>query len=278
MPAACREETRVFPRIILTAETAQPQLAELCQVIKVGGVGDGGWARAHPVLRLQWGPVPDSPCDQHSANRCDSVPELYRPLPQPHALCVCGVRCLQVPPLRVRPRDISSLQRFFLHELQKQRANLGGGAGGGGSQVQLTPDAVRQLEAYSYPLNITELRTMVERAATQVWAGGGGGWMRVCLVWWWGKDAIAAVGSLLVFVPHSRALLNCAAATAATVALQAATSGTSLTEDVFWFAQQARPRCAALQLVASLAACWPHSSPPALLGFAFHHVHTLTLN
>lgn len=27
--------------------------------------------------------------------------------------------------------------------------------------------AVRQLEAYSYPLNITELKTMVERAAAQ---------------------------------------------------------------------------------------------------------------
>ena len=95
-----------------------------------------------------------------------------------HAVCsrppaclvrVCECPCLQVPPLRVRPRDIRSLQRFFLHELQKQRADLGSGG-----PVQLTDDAVRQLEAYSYPLNITELRTMVERAASQVGVRAGG--------------------------------------------------------------------------------------------------------
>ena len=46
----------MFPRIILTAETAQPQLAELCQVIKVcmwrgwgGGEGVGGCTSAAPA-------------------------------------------------------------------------------------------------------------------------------------------------------------------------------------------------------------------------------------
>lgn len=117
---------------------------------------------------------------------------------------------VKVPPLRVRPSDVRTMQAYFLRNLARQRDlpgirlsdDAGGGAGSEGRKgcrgrkgrslevrvwlhhfeglqgccmtaVQLHPwrpplPPVRSLESYTYPLNISELKTMVERAATQV--------------------------------------------------------------------------------------------------------------
>ncbi|GAB4815576.1 hypothetical protein N2152v2_002622 [Parachlorella kessleri] len=65
---------------------------------------------------------------------------------------------IKVPPLRVRASDIKELASYFLKRIAKAR---------GLGNLTLTPEAVRQLESYSYPLNVKELQSMIERAATQ---------------------------------------------------------------------------------------------------------------
>lgn len=74
------------------------------------------------------------------------------------------VTSIKVPPLRVRPADVKDFQRYFLG-LYARRA--------GKSQLVLTPAALRHLESYSYPGNITELAALVERAAVQADNQGG---------------------------------------------------------------------------------------------------------
>ncbi|KXZ56033.1 hypothetical protein GPECTOR_2g1585 [Gonium pectorale] len=98
---------------------------------------------------------------------------------------------IKVPPLRLRPSDIKDLQRYFVRELARRSA---GGPGSGPSpRVDLTPAALRQLESYGWPGNITEVALVVERAVLQA-----------------GEAA--------------------------------AEQGAQLTEDVFWFAKQAKDR------------------------------------
>lgn len=52
---------------------------------------------------------------------------------------------LQVAPLRVRPADVADLQKFFVRGIAKSR---------GQGPLALTPEAVLQLESYSFPGNI----------------------------------------------------------------------------------------------------------------------------
>ena len=59
-----------------------------------------------------------------------------------------------VPPLRERPEDIAPLVEHFA-----QRA----AAVHGVPRVRIAPDAMRQLERYSYPGNVRQLQNMVER-------------------------------------------------------------------------------------------------------------------
>jgi polyferredoxin/transcriptional regulator with AAA-type ATPase domain len=65
---------------------------------------------------------------------------------------------IKVPPLRVRPEDIDDLARYLLKTLSRQR---------GLGPLRLTPEALRQLEAGSYPNNVAELQAQVERAVAQ---------------------------------------------------------------------------------------------------------------
>lgn len=65
---------------------------------------------------------------------------------------------LQVPPLRVRPADVVDMQEFMLRDISRRR---------GLGSITLAPEAVRRLEAYAFPDNITELEGMLERAVVQ---------------------------------------------------------------------------------------------------------------
>ena len=143
----------------MTAEAPLPLFSELCNVIKVrrvlaltGGSGEKASPlppchrrRLYKPSRLAWHP----PITVHSSSSC------YCAL----AHAVTSLPAMQVPPLRVRPADIRALQAFFLRSIAKQRDV---------PDIFLTDEAVRALESYSYPLNITELQTMVERAVAQV--------------------------------------------------------------------------------------------------------------
>jgi transcriptional regulator with PAS, ATPase and Fis domain len=60
---------------------------------------------------------------------------------------------VEVPPLRERDGDILELADFFLREFGRER----------GVSFQLSPDARRALEEYSFPGNVRELRNLLER-------------------------------------------------------------------------------------------------------------------
>ncbi len=62
---------------------------------------------------------------------------------------------LQIPPLRERPEDLPAVAESFLDEIA---AELGRGP------MRLSLEAVRMLQAYSWPGNIRELRNALERA------------------------------------------------------------------------------------------------------------------
>ncbi|DBB11723.1 TPA: hypothetical protein ACH3X3_005889 [Trebouxia sp. C0006] len=64
----------------------------------------------------------------------------------------------KVAPLRVRPADVADLQKLFVRGIAKSR---------GQGSLALTPEAVLQLESYSFPGNIKELQAIVSRAALQ---------------------------------------------------------------------------------------------------------------
>ena len=82
---------------------------------------------------------------------------------------------IRVPPLRVRPAVVAPLADFFLRDLARRT--------GAAAPPTLSAAALRQLEAYSFPDNIAELQSAVERAAVHsgdresggARAGGGGG-------------------------------------------------------------------------------------------------------
>jgi DNA-binding NtrC family response regulator len=60
--------------------------------------------------------------------------------------------CLMVPPLRARPEDVPALAREVAADV------------GLGHAIELTPAAIRALQAYSWPGNVRELRNVLERA------------------------------------------------------------------------------------------------------------------
>lgn len=134
--SSMEDEQPTFPRIILVSETALPQVAKLCYVIKV-------------------------------------------------------------PPLRVRPADVRAMQAFFLRAVAKQRDV---------ENLQLSDEAVRQLESYTYPLNITELKTMVERAAAQATPTAGSSLTEE--VFWYAKQAKDQLRYNLLKIPVVRRFLR----------------------------------------------------------------------
>eukprot|EP00879_Flechtneria_rotunda_P013356 GHRR01013946.1.p1 GENE.GHRR01013946.1~~GHRR01013946.1.p1 ORF type:complete len:902 (+),score=300.53 GHRR01013946.1:340-3045(+) len=115
---------------------------------------------------------------------------------------------IQVPPLRVRPADILDLARYFVRLLSKQR----------GVRLQLTPEAERTLASYTFPNNVNELESVVERAAVQA------------INTEEGDNKQPQQGN------KGAGLVQVAAATNS----QASGSSLMLDKDVFWFAAQSR--------------------------------------
>lgn len=68
-----------------------------------------------------------------------------------------------MPPLRLRPGDVADLQKYFVAQFCRQH---------GMPKLQLSPEAVKHIESYSYPDNINELSVMVERAVLQTGKSG----------------------------------------------------------------------------------------------------------
>ena len=60
-------------------------------------------------------------------------------------MCKHLMDMLQVAPLRVRPADIADLQKLFARNVAKSR---------GQGTLELTKEAVLQLESYTFPGNI----------------------------------------------------------------------------------------------------------------------------
>ncbi|EIE23428.1 hypothetical protein COCSUDRAFT_53335 [Coccomyxa subellipsoidea C-169] len=65
----------------------------------------------------------------------------------------------RVPPLRVRPGDIADLARYFVRQAARRK---------GLPQANLTQEAIRHLESYTFPNNIKELESILDRAASQL--------------------------------------------------------------------------------------------------------------
>lgn len=65
---------------------------------------------------------------------------------------------IKVPPLRVRKADISAQMDYYISLLCRAR---------GIEQPRITPEALRQLQAYDFPGNLRELQNLVERAIVQ---------------------------------------------------------------------------------------------------------------
>ncbi len=70
----------------------------------------------------------------------------------------CAVKQIKVPPLRIRKTDIAAHITYFALLLCRKR---------GLPKRQIAPEALRRLQSYGFPGNLTELESMVERAVSQ---------------------------------------------------------------------------------------------------------------
>jgi two-component system response regulator PilR (NtrC family) len=69
------------------------------------------------------------------------------------------VQCVEIPPLRERKEDIAVLARSILEELARSR---------GGPVPELTGDALEAAELYTWPGNVRQLRSELQRCAAIV--------------------------------------------------------------------------------------------------------------
>jgi transcriptional regulator with AAA-type ATPase domain/NAD-dependent dihydropyrimidine dehydrogenase PreA subunit len=69
---------------------------------------------------------------------------------------------IKVPPLRVRKTDISDQMNYYISLLCRAK---------GINKPKITPEALRQLQAYDFPGNLRELQNLVERALVQANSG-----------------------------------------------------------------------------------------------------------
>jgi transcriptional regulator with AAA-type ATPase domain/NAD-dependent dihydropyrimidine dehydrogenase PreA subunit len=65
---------------------------------------------------------------------------------------------LKVPPLRIRREDIKVQVEYYLSLISQSRSK---------PKRTLTPEALRRLQAYTYPGNLAELQNLIERAIAQ---------------------------------------------------------------------------------------------------------------
>ncbi len=70
----------------------------------------------------------------------------------------CNIKKIKVPPLRIRKADIAAYINYFSQILCHKQ---------GLCKRQIAPEALRRLQSYDFPGNLTELESMVERAVSQ---------------------------------------------------------------------------------------------------------------
>lgn len=66
---------------------------------------------------------------------------------------------IKVPPLRVRKADIDEQINYYLNLLRRNQCL---------QKTKITPEAIRNLQAYDFPNNLRELESIIERAVTQL--------------------------------------------------------------------------------------------------------------
>jgi transcriptional regulator with AAA-type ATPase domain/NAD-dependent dihydropyrimidine dehydrogenase PreA subunit len=66
---------------------------------------------------------------------------------------------IKVPPLRVRKADLEEQINYYLNLIGKNKCL---------QKTQITPEAIRNLQAYDFPNNLRELESILERALTQL--------------------------------------------------------------------------------------------------------------
>ncbi|MDB9313944.1 4Fe-4S binding protein [Spirulina sp. CS-785/01] len=69
---------------------------------------------------------------------------------------------IKVPPLRVRKSDLSDQVNYYISLVCRSK---------GLTQPEVTPEAIRRLQAYDFPNNLTELENLIRRAIVQLPAG-----------------------------------------------------------------------------------------------------------
>ncbi len=66
---------------------------------------------------------------------------------------------IKVPPLRVRKADIGEQVNYYLNLIGRDKSR---------KKAKITPEAIRNLQAYDFPNNLRELESLIERALTQL--------------------------------------------------------------------------------------------------------------
>ncbi|MFE4106477.1 sigma 54-interacting transcriptional regulator [Almyronema epifaneia] len=104
-----------------------------------------------PISR---GPEADAVAAKTAQARIVIISE--QPLPQINSLVG---QVIKVPPLRVRKADIEDYINYYISLICRAR---------GIDKPNLTPEALRRLQAYDFPNNLRELSSLVERALSQL--------------------------------------------------------------------------------------------------------------
>ena len=137
--ACLQEGTLVFNNIHLCPTELLPAIANLIETNEYT-----------PVIR----PGGDVPEPQTSEARIILISEQTVP-----AINSVVDNIIKVPPLRVRKADLDELINYYLNLIGRDKCLR---------RSKVTPEAVRNLQAYDFPNNLRELESIVERALTQL--------------------------------------------------------------------------------------------------------------
>lgn len=137
--ASLQEGTLILNNIHLLPAELIPAIAELIES-----------DRYTPVMR----PGGEPPEPQISEARIISISEQALP-----AINSVVKNIIKVPPLRVRKADIDEQINYYLNLIGRNKCL---------EKTHVTPEAVRNLQAYDFPNNLRELESIVERALSQL--------------------------------------------------------------------------------------------------------------
>jgi transcriptional regulator with AAA-type ATPase domain/NAD-dependent dihydropyrimidine dehydrogenase PreA subunit len=137
--ASLQEGTLVLNNVHLLAEELKPAIANLLKTNKYTPIQRPGGENAEP---------------QRSEARIILISEQRIP-----AIDCVVANFIKVPPLRVRKVDLNEQINYYLSLIGRNKCL---------QRTQMTPEAVRNLQAYDFPNNLRELESIVERALAQL--------------------------------------------------------------------------------------------------------------